>query len=580
MGNIGLGVVFAPAVVVAMGVGCGSSNSGTKSQDAGGEARIAAGGEASTPPPVAAGGEASTAPPDVDAGAVSLPATVCAASIQAADVSNPTTVVGTGTAASCTPAALSAALTKGGVVTFDCGSTGATVTVTQTIELPTGIDTVIDGGGIVTIDGGGSVRILDWNSPNYRANKHKLTLQHITFAHGHATGTMSIAAAPAPCSSGYYDGAGGALQMRDGVLNVIDSNFFDNSAEKLGPDVGGGAIYLNGALDGVVVGSIFLNNSASNSGAIGSLNSDLDVYNSTFQGNAALGFGANSNDPTKCSVVNENKQNQVGSGGNAGAIGMDGGSDVTHTFCGDTFRSNSSGTGALGGALARTPDAAKQTTLIDRCLFDSNTGDSAGAAYFHNSTLTITASTFTNNVGQTGIGTVQADGTTFDFTNVTFYGNHAKTGVGATLALFGGDGTLLNCTFAHNQCDASNQFAAAIFGQPSLTIQNTLFDDNTAQNPGAPMQCQVGTIAGSGDMQWPVDHANGGGVDALCAPAIYEATDPMVGMLGNQGGPVPVALVASGSAALGRGTGCPPTDARGMRRSTSSCTVGAAEGSN
>jgi hypothetical protein len=329
-----------------------------------------------------------------------------------------------------------------------------------------------------------------------------------------------------------------------------------------------------------VVGSVFLNNSASNSGAIGSLNSDLDVYNSTFQGNAALGFGANSNDPTKCSVVNQNKQNQVGSGGNAGAIGMDGGSDVTHTFCGDTFRSNSSGTGALGGALARTPDAAKQTTLIDRCLFDSNAGDSAGAAYFHNSTLTITASTFTNNVGQTGIGTIQADGTTFDFTNVTFYGNHAKTGVGATLALFGGDGTLLNCTFAHNQCDASNQFAAAIFGQPSLTIKNTVFDGNTAQNPGAPMQCQVGTITGSGDMQWPIDHANGGGADALCAPAIYEATDPMVGALGNQGGPVPVALVASGSAALGRGTGCPPADARGKPRSPTSCTVGAAEGTN
>jgi hypothetical protein len=162
---------------------------------------------------------------------------------------------------------------------------------------------------------------------------------------------------------------------------------------------------------------------------------------------------------------------------------------------------------------------------------------------------------------------------------VTFYGNHAKTGVGATLALFGGDGTLLNCTFAHNQCDASNQFAAAIFGQPSLTIQNTLFDDNTARNPGAAMQCQVGTITGSGDMQWPVDHVNGGGADALCAPGIYEGSDPMVGSLGNHGGPVPVALVQAGSAAIGRGTSCPSTDARGMPRSTSSCTAGAAEGS-
>jgi hypothetical protein len=572
MRNIGPGLIFAPAVVVAMGFGCGSSKptspTTTSPQAASGSNQAASSGQSSTPPP------------NVDGGQASLPSAICAAPIRAADVSRPTTVVGTGTAASCTEAALSVALTQGGVVTFDCGVAGATITVTRTIELPTGVDTVIDGGGVVTIDGGGAVRILDWNSPNYRANVHKLTLQHVTFAHGHASGTMAIAAAPAPCSSGYYDGAGGALQMRDGVLNVIDATFLDDAAEKVGPDVGGGAIYLNGALNGVVVGSIFLNNSGSNSGAIGSLNSDLDVYNSTFQGNAALGFGANSDDATKCGVVNKNKQNQVGSGGNAGAIGIDGGSDVTHTFCGDTFRSNTSGTGALGGALARTPDAAKQTTVIDRCLFDSNAGDSAGAAYFHNSTLTISASTFTNNVGQTGIGTLQADGTTFDFTNVTFYGNHAKAGVGATLALFGGDGTLLNCTFADNKCDAANQFAAAIFGQPNLTLQNTLFDGNTAQNPGAPMQCQVGTIKGTGDMQWPVDHANGGSADALCSPGIYEATDPMVGALGNQGGPVPVALVASGSAALGRGTGCPPTDARGKPRSASSCTVGAAEGSN
>jgi hypothetical protein len=545
-------------------------DSGAPGQDGGGR-----------PPMDAAAGDdgGGNPPPNVDGSVPPPPSPVCTAPIGAADVSNPTAVIGAGTAASCSEANLRSALVKGGIVTFDCGAAPVTITLTQTVELPTNVDTVIDGGGKVTLDGGGAVRILDWNSANYRANTHKLTLQHITFAHGHAAGTMLIAPAPLPCSSGYYDGAGGALQMRDGVLNVVDATFVNDEAEKIGPDVGGGAIYLNGALHGVVVGSSFVNNSGSNSGAIGSLNSDLDVYNSTFQGNAALGFGANSNDPSKCSVVDKNNQNQVGSGGNAGAIGMDGGSDVTHTFCGDVFKSNAGGKGALGGALARTPDAAKQTTVIDRCLFDSNTGDSAGALYFHNSTLTITASTFTGNVGQTGIGTIQADGTTFDFTNVTFYGNHATAGVGATLALFGGDGKLLNCTFANNACDAPNQFGAAIFGSPSLTIQNTIFEDDTAMNPGAPMQCQVGTITGSGDMQWPVDHANGGGADALCAPGIYESTDPMVGALGNAGGPVPVALVKAGSAAIGRGTGCPPTDARGKPRNAASCTAGAAEGS-
>ncbi len=565
---------LACVLVVSLAFGCGSSS---KSQSTGSGAASGSGGSDSGAAGGSGSGTGGSVPiPD---GGLPPPAAVCTAPIQAADVSPPTTVVGTGTPASCTEALLDAALAKGGVVTFDCGPAAATITITKTIELPTNVDTVIDGGGLVTIDGGGSVRILDWNSPNYRANMHKLTLQHITFAHGHAAGTMMIDPAPAPCSSGYYDGAGGALQMRDGVLNVIGASFIGNEAEKLGPDVGGGAIYLNGGLDGVVVGSNFFDNSGSNSGAIGSLNSDLDVYNSTFQGNAALGFGANSNDPSKCSVVNKNNQNQVGSGGNAGAVGMDGGSDGTHTFCGNTFRSNSSGKGALGGALARTPDDAMQTTVIDRCLFDGNTGDSAGAAYFHNSTLTITASTFTSNTGQTGIGTIQADGTDFEFTNVTFYGNQSTTGLGATLALFGGGGKLLNCTFANNKCPAQNQFAAAIFGSPNLTLQNTIFDENTAQNPGAPMQCQVGTIMGNGDMQWPVNHVNGGGADALCAPGIYEATDPMVGALGDHGGPVPVALVASGSAAIGRGTNCPPTDARGMPRSASSCTAGAAEGS-
>jgi len=566
------------AAVVLWAVACSSSSGhpgSTVAPDGGG----GGGGDgAAGPDGRGSSGEAGTPPPNVDGGGTP-PAATCTPPITVVDTSQPTTVVGTGTAASCTEALLKTALTAGGIVTFDCGTAPATITVTATIELPTSKDTVIDGGGTVTIDGGGKVRILDWSSNNYRANKSSLTLQRVTFAHGHAAGSMPYAPAPLPCSSGFYDGAGGALQMRDGVLHVIDATFLDNQAEKIGPDIGGGAIYLNGALGAVVTGSTFVNNSGSNAGAIGALNSDLDVYNTTLQGNAALGFGANSDDASMCSVKATNGQNQVGSGGNAGAIGIDGGSDGTHTFCGVTFKGNSAGMGALGGAIGRTPDKAQQTTVIDRCLFDSNTADGGGAAYFHNSVLTITASTFTGNVGR-GIGTIQADGTTFDFTNVTFYGNHSSAGVGATLALFGGGGTLLNCTFANNVCDSANNFAAAIFGSPNLTIQNTIFDDNTAQNPGAPMQCQVGTITGSGDLQWPVNHMNGGAADALCAPGIYEGSDPMVGMLGDNGGPVPTAIPAASSPAQGRGTSCPTTDARGKARSAASCTSGAVEGSN
>ena len=548
-----------------------TGSDGATAADTGG---TAGGGDSAT--------EAGQPPPPTDASVTPPPAT-CTPPITAVNTSTGANVIGTGTAASCTEAMLSAALTAGGVVTFNCGALPVTITVTATIELPTNKDTVIDGGGLITLDGGGTVRILDWDSQNYRADMNTLTLQNITFAHGHATGTMPYAPAPSPCSTGFYDGAGGALQMRDGILHVINAVFVNNEAEALGPDVGGGAIYLNSSLGAVVTGSTFLNNSGSNGGAIGVLNSELEVYNSDFDGNAALGFGANGDDMSMCSVMATNGQYQTGSGGNGGAISIDGGSDGTHTFCGTTFTANKAGVGALGGALFRTPDGATQTTVIDRCLFDGNTatgtGAGGGAGYFHNSTLTITASTFTANVGA-GIGTIQADGTTFNFTNVTFYGNHSSAGVGATLALFGGGGTLLNCTFANNVCDASNMFAAAIFGSPNLTIQNTIFDDNTAQNPGAPMQCQVGTmVTGSGDMQWPADHTSGGGADALCAPGIYETTNPMLGTLGSNGGPVPTVLPAAGSAAIGRGTSCPATDARGKTRSASMCTAGAVEGS-
>ena len=115
-----------------------------------------------------------------------------------------------------------------------------------------------------------------------------------------------------------------------------------------------------------------------------------------------------------CSVVATNGQHQTGSGGNGGAIVIDGGSDGTHTFCGATFTNNTGGMAALGGALFRTPDGAKQTTTIDRCTFDGNHGESGGAAYFHNSTLAIHASTFSNNIATKGSGALQADGTTFD----------------------------------------------------------------------------------------------------------------------------------------------------------------------
>ena len=292
---------------------------------------------------------------------------------QPADISNPTTVVGAGSATTCTFSALQAAALKGGVITFDCGNSPVTILVTATLNLPTTKNTVIDGGNKITLDGGNAVQILRFDSADFQKNTMGLTLQHITLVNGKTTPTQAIPTAPAPCSQGWDDGEGGALYMRDGNLTVIDSIFMNNQAAPLGPDTGGGAIYILGSKNGaLIVGSTFSNNAASNAGAVGCLFAELDVYNSLFTNNTATGNGANSDDATKCSVIN-NGQNEVGSGGNGGALYSDGNS-VNITLCGDAILNNNAGQGAFGGGLFFTSNDMGGTLTIADTTMTGNTG--------------------------------------------------------------------------------------------------------------------------------------------------------------------------------------------------------------
>ena len=161
--------------------------------------------------------------------------------------------------------------------------------------------------------------------------------------------------------------------MRDGNLTVIDSIFTGNKAAPLGPDTGGGAIYVQGSKHGmVIVGSTFKQNSASNAGAVGGLFAELRIYNSLFDGNTAIGNGANNNDPSKCSAIN-NGQNEVGSGGNGGAIYSDGNS-VNVLLCGDKIVNNAAGTGAFGGGLFFTSNNMAGTLSMIDINMTANTG--------------------------------------------------------------------------------------------------------------------------------------------------------------------------------------------------------------
>jgi hypothetical protein len=302
---------------------------------------------------------------------------------QAVDTSHPTTVVGTGTPESCTFSALNTAVGKGGTITFDCGPGLVTIAVTATLTPPMSsgseapVDIVIDGGNKITLDGGSAVRIMSWLHPTWRTSKDTLTLQHIRLMNGKTTPTQAIPACPPSggisntmCSTGYDDGEGGALYMSDGNLRVIDCTFANNQAALLGPDTGGGAIYLYGTgAPSYIAHSTFQNNKAANAGAIGMLWAGAFIFDSLFDGNEAVGTGANNNDPSECTCIN-NGQNEVGSGGNGGAIYKDGGDGVNLTLCGDQIQNGSAN--EFGAGIFLTADGSSAQLIIDDTVLKNN----------------------------------------------------------------------------------------------------------------------------------------------------------------------------------------------------------------
>jgi hypothetical protein len=499
------------------------------------------------------------------------PAGTCEVPAELVDTASPDQVVGDGTAASCSEAALAAAIAAGGIITFDCGADPVTIVVTG--ELVITKDVVLDGNGLVTLSGGTTTRIINMDTGNFEAMSPLLTVQRLTFTGGKASGTQI------PLGTD-IDGGGGAIFYRGGSVTAIDCVFDDNEAATLGPDVAGGAIYGIGLGGTTVVGCTFNNNRAANGGALGALGASLTIVNSTLTNNAATGMGANYID-----MMGE----QAGQGGNGGAIVMDGqGRELT--ICGATVTGNTGG--AFGGALFRTgyqgePTVIDRSTFADNSIPDHDDDDmpsSGGGLYIQGTAVTMTNSTVSGNMARGTAGLwILGHGNqpaTANLTNVTLADNKTwpqadftTRGIGGGLVI--GDlttGTILNCTISGNEA----QFASGIARVSMLTVRNTIIS-NLAENQYTPLNC-TGTMyanpPGTGDsnLQWP----NGLQDDMDCTPGITRV-DPMLGGLADNGGPTMTVAPMPGSPALAAGSQCPPTDQRGMPRSEP-CTRRAREG--
>jgi hypothetical protein len=249
---------------------------------------------------------------------------------KAVSTSHPNRVIGNGSPESCTSAAVVRAVARGGVVTFNCGKNPVTITMRATAKVVnTHRRTVIDGGGKITLSGGGKVRILYMNtcdpkqhfttSDCWQQKWPQLVVQNMTF-------TDAYSGVRQTSTSNY---GGGAIFAEGGQLKVVNSGFFSNRCYKSGPDLGGAAIRAVGSYAHrpvYLTNDTFRGGRCSNGGAVSGLFAGFAIYNSLFANNKAIGFGANP------------KQAGTAGGGSGGAIYTDGGENYSVLVSGTVIR--------------------------------------------------------------------------------------------------------------------------------------------------------------------------------------------------------------------------------------------------
>ncbi|WP_437537645.1 hypothetical protein [Sorangium sp. So ce726] len=368
--SLGLILCLSMATVVAA---CGDDLHGGD----GGPGTGGAGATSSSGPGVSSSGAGpgsggSTPEPPVHEGdgpAAGNPEGSCAvpAEAQAVDTSSPTTVIGDGTPESCTSEAVVSAVAAGGIITFNCGPEPITITLEETAKIfnDTGPEIVIDGGGLVTLSGGGQRRILYmntcdeaqvWTTPNCDNQDHpRLTVQNLTFLGGNSTNDD--------------DEGGGAIFAQGGRLKVVNSRFFNNVCDPTGPDLGGAGIRAFMQYNGLplyVVNSTFggaegYGNECANGGGISSIGVSWTVINSLFSHNRALGDGGNP------------AEDGTPGGGSGGAIYNDG-NTMTLTLCGTRIERNE--VNAYGSAIFFVSNDHTGNIVIDRSVITNNIGGS------------------------------------------------------------------------------------------------------------------------------------------------------------------------------------------------------------
>ncbi|NDJ53300.1 MAG: hypothetical protein GYB68_09485 [Chloroflexi bacterium] len=407
---------------------------------------------------------------------------------------------------------------------------------------------------------------------------------------------------------------GGAI-ANEGNLEVTDSSFLNNQA-----DIGGGAIGFDsgtGRIDAVT----FNNNTADSGGGIYAVRgSSFELIDAFFSGNSALATSGgaidsiNSDLSMSASIFNGNQANTDG-----GALALSGGNA---TISGSRFSFNTAGNtfgGALGGgALWLLPTNSVQISdssfnnnqsssggaiyagsgeiivlasnlisneanseggaIFNRAIlrvedseFDNNSSGSSGGAIRSLSSLNVDASTFTENVSS-GSGGALALSSNATLSNSTLHENSGRFGGG--LAADAGAIRLTHLTI--NENSASQQGGGLFNSGGSVAAANTILSNNRASSGP---DCSGFFITSGVNLVTRRVGCSASGPIPIIA-------DPNLGGLADNGGPTRTLLPAATSPAIDAADNglCPTVDQRGVPRpidydsdGVATCDIGAVE---
>ncbi len=451
-------------------------------------------------------------------------------------------VVGTGTAASCTEAALDAALAGGGLVTFNCGA-GAT-TIPLSSEKIITVDTQVNGNGSITLDGQNQSRHF------WVADNTSLNISGLTLTGGNGAGASD-------------DGRGGSLFTMFGTINIHDSTISNNSAA-----ISGGAIrVVSGTV--TITDSVINSNTALRGGAIRSSSvGTVTITNSTLNGNAATETdGGAIHESTGFVTIMSSTLSGNSAAGEGGAI-RSGRSLTIHD-------STVSGNIAFQGGGIRASGANVSITASE--IVDNVGENLGGGLSASNGVVTIETTTISGNTTSGTGGGANLSGGTVSLLQSTISGNNATSGGGITR--FAGTMEIENSTVSGNTAATSGGgiWAAA---SAMVDISSSTIVDNGAGDGGG--------LLGSGvtirlDHSIIADNPAGGNCagstissldynlsdDATCNLAQgndLPNTPPGVTALGDFGGPTQTHHPLESSAAIDSSTCAVAADQRGVSR--------------